>query len=191
MHRRAAFFVVGGVLVVVVIALLGELLVPRMTSRVVNVGNVQSLTPGTPLDWQHRLWVVLDKRGGLHAFPYMYEATPTRLYQTRWLDSTDSLAQTWFKNDPCVLAVGDGIFYVQSPSGTRYDATGQYLFGAERPMLDWYETRVDSRGEISVDLGKRHRTEYSGSGTLHGSQAKPGTPGPTATPSPVPTPSPC
>jgi hypothetical protein len=129
MHRRAAFFVVGGVLVVVVIALLGELLVPRMTSRVVNVGNVHTLTPGTPLDWQHRLWVVLDKRGALHAFPYMYEATPTRLYQTRWLDSTDSLAQTWFKNDPCVLAVGDGIFTCSRPRGRDTTRQGDISSG--------------------------------------------------------------
>ena len=181
MRARSWFFVVGGVLVVVVIALLGQLLVPRV-SRVVSVGNVHSLTPGTPMQWRDQLWVVLDKRGNLHAFPVTYEVTLERSYGTHWLDANASLAQLWFTNDPCVLAVGDGIFVVQSPSGTRFDATGRHLFGADRPTLDWFETTVDARGEISVDLGKRHRTEYANTGSSGG----PGKSSPNATPTPSP-----
>lgn len=183
MRARSWFFVVGGVLVVVVIALLGQLLVPRV-SRVVSVGNVHSLTPGTPMQWRDQLWVVLDKRGDLHAFPATYEVTLERSYGVKWLDATDSLAQIWFKNDPCVLAVGDGIFYLQSPSGTRYDATGRRLFGAESRDFDWFDTRIDGRGEISVDLGKRHRTEDPDTPSNYGNST-PEPAGATATPTPV------
>jgi hypothetical protein len=190
MRARSWFFVVGGALVVVVIALLGELVVPRVKSRVVNVGNVHSLTPGTPMRWRDQLWVILDKRGDVHAFPATYEATSTHSYTMVWLDERDSIAKGLLDADRCARAVGDGIFYVQSPSGTRFDATGRHLFGAERPTLDWFETTVNERGEISVDLGKRHRTEYPSTGTVHGSEPKPGAAA-TATPSPVPTPPRC
>ena len=181
MRARSWFFVVGGVLVVVVIALLGQLLVPRV-SRVVSVGNVHSLTLGTPMQWRDQLWVVLDKRGDVHAFPVLYEVTPTRFYTTRWIDGREPAARGMLDSDLCVRAVGDGIFYVQSPSGTRFDATRRHLFGADRPTLDWFETTVDARGEISVDLGKRHRTEYANTGSSGG----PGKSSPNATPTPSP-----
>jgi hypothetical protein len=67
------------------------------------------------------------------------------------------------------------MFYVASPGGTRYDASGRHLFGPDRPRLDWYSVRVVPDGSITVDLSEVHRASWSDADGVG-----------TSTPTPVP-----
>jgi len=146
-------------------------------STAVVVAHVDDLQPRTPLNWSNRVWVILDGYGEVHAFPTTYRVNGTRWAPVAWLSPSEEIAAMWLDRDPCARFAGDGIFYVYSPSGSRYDATGRRLLGADRPRLDWYSVDLGPDGSISVDLREVHRASWS---DRDGANTSTPTPGPRA-----------
>jgi hypothetical protein len=128
------------------------------------------------------VWVILDGYGEVHAFSTIYRFSDTRLASVTWLPPSDHIAAVWLNRDPCARLAGDGIFYIYSPSGSRYDATGKLLFGADRPRLDWYSVRVTPDGSISVDVSEVHRASWPDSSDSATSTPTPVRPGAAARP---------